>query len=459
MDERRTFLDDFAQAYSLADDRHFDERMLRHDRFRASWTPAWLNFRFIATAAAAVCLLGAILYWQSESHLVSATELLNRAVLAQDHERNTSGRVVYLKSRSLSCLAGRSSYLRTVSGKSSECQKLAESLASVNWDSEHPLSARAYRNWRQNLHRKQDSVRSDATSLVLTTTTAEGAVDEASLSVRPSDFEPLAVTLHFEELGSVEIREESETPRMPALTAATRQPVPERTPDPAGDISRLPEIDPLDLAETEAWLTLHRLDADGGFEATVLRSTSSVEVRGVVKDSERRQELTSNLHAIPHLAISLRTYEEAQPSDYDVFPRRDVGGLSEPLAKDWLKQTFPDAASSNAFQRQALATSKSIYGCAWTLSLVEAASLRLPAVLRARLDKVLAAQRTHLKGYLEALAGQVSPLIGPVEVTDIVTVEQAASLDAALTWLIFGSPPGAVSTEEQLERLRSALSR
>ena len=458
LSEYREFLQTASEAVSKLDDLRFEERIRRSDATRLTWRPSALWFRAAIGVAAAIFVTVAILYWQSETHIVSATELLDRAVLAQDR-LSPKGHNVYVRSGSAACAAREARLVATAPVDSPACDKVANSLARAKWDQAHPLSARAFRNWRQSLNRKQDAVQSKAGTLTVTTTTSEGPVSEASLSLQETTLTAKAITLRFTgDLGVVVIAEEPES--APAMASAPRpasMPAERVTPSPSLG-SSAPEVSPLDLAEVQAWIALHRAHADEGFEAVVIRTDASVEVQGVVNSEERRRELIAALASVPHLTVLLHTYADAQPDNYSLFPKRAPGGLSEPLAKDWLKQNFPGLASTT-FKKATLDISKSIYGRAWILNQLDAAYRRLPPATASRLDPILMDQGVALKQDLLALAGRLEPLIGSIEVAETVSFERASVIDSAVTWLIYGSVPEAGSLEEQTARLRTALAK
>jgi hypothetical protein len=226
--------------------------------------------------------------------------------------------------------------------------------------------------------------------------------------------------------------------------------VPEPAPSPTSS-------NPLDVAEVEAWLALDRVKAVSGYEALVVRTSSGLEVKAVVNDETRRQELASALAAIPGVRLSLHIYAEAKPADFEWFPKRDPGGVSPPLAEAWLKRQFPDADSANAFKRLALATAKDMHGRAFVLDRLENAALS--ASLRAQLEPMIAVQRANLQARLSELAAMLEPLIGRVDPALAVSPEAAESIDSAVTNLIFGSSLTAGSLASQIERLRTGLSR
>jgi hypothetical protein len=453
LESRQSFMDETSAAVSLLDDHSFATRLQSYEAPRRPFL-ARRPLRDALVSVAAACMVAAIIFSQSESHPVSAQELLDRAVLSQDG--SSPVHAVRMRSGSVTCIA---------TAPEPACDTIRNSLAASSWDTSHPLSARAFRTWRGNLHHKQDSVRATQSTLTLTTSTTEGMLHQASLSLRPSDFEPISLTMRFGSGAEIEISEEpAPAPSVnlagsPRVEPTARADAALGAPDPTPATPPLTPPNPLDAAEVEAWLALDRVKAVSGYEALVVRTSSGLEVKAVVNDETRRQELASALAAIPGIRLSLHIYADAKPADFDWFPKRDPGGVSPPLAEDWLKRQFADTDSANAFKSLALATAKDLHGRAFVLRILENAALRLPASLGAQLEPMIAVQRANLQARLSELAAMLEPLMGSVDPALAVSPEAAESIDSALTSLIFGSSPTAGSLASQIERLRAGLSR
>jgi hypothetical protein len=78
--------------------------------------------------------------------------------------------------------------------------------AHLNW--EDPLSPSSYDAWRNSLTRKQDEVTQVVDGrLTLTTTTAEGPIKEATITVRASDFHPVSEVFYLNDTRQVEVTE------------------------------------------------------------------------------------------------------------------------------------------------------------------------------------------------------------------------------------------------------------
>jgi hypothetical protein len=78
--------------------------------------------------------------------------------------------------------------------------------AGVDWN--QPISAFAYQVWHDHQHARTDRIaRSGVNLLTLTTTVPDGEVSEESLTVRDTDFHPVALRIGFRDSETVEIAE------------------------------------------------------------------------------------------------------------------------------------------------------------------------------------------------------------------------------------------------------------
>jgi hypothetical protein len=72
----------------------------------------------------------------------------------------------------------------------------------------------------------------------------------------------------------------------------------------------LPSAEQLDLAELHARLVLNRLNADSTEELEFSRSRSSVQVKGIVESTERKDALMAQLRQVPHVSPAIFSVEE-----------------------------------------------------------------------------------------------------------------------------------------------------
>ncbi len=88
-------------------------------------------------------------------------------------------------------------------------RRSGDSLASAGVDWNEPLSASGYQRWHDSQRVRQDEVtRIGHNLLKLTTVSAQGAVEQQSLTVREMDFHPVQRTIEFRDgSNTVEIAE------------------------------------------------------------------------------------------------------------------------------------------------------------------------------------------------------------------------------------------------------------
>lgn len=196
--------------------------------------------------------------------------------------------------------------------------RLAE--AGVKWD--EPLSAATYEDWHKRTHVTHDSVRAvGGKLLMLTTTTADGNVAEESLTVRATDFHPVARSISFRDTGNVEIAElnynvmpwSAADPSWfePASARAEVSDVPAMR-----EAIHLPHVLSgleLDEAELAARTALNQLHADTGEPISLVRGADGIDIKGVVDTNARKQEILSHLALIPNVHASILSAEEIGP--------------------------------------------------------------------------------------------------------------------------------------------------
>jgi hypothetical protein len=194
--------------------------------------------------------------------------------------------------------------------------------ANLNW--QDPLSVASYSAWYKSLGEKLDEVTTAGDDFItLKTTTSEGPIAEARITVRTTDFHPVAEDLRLKDTRQVEVHELAwEVLPMEAINVAIF--APEATPP--AEIGRPSIVTPQPLGLTEAELAeaelrarvaIHAEKADLGEQIELDRDMPrsgqrSVVVRGIVSTPERKNNLLAVLRVIPHVELRLQTVEEAQ---------------------------------------------------------------------------------------------------------------------------------------------------
>lgn len=194
--------------------------------------------------------------------------------------------------------------------------------AHLSW--QDPLSPANYRAWFKSLDEKRDEVTAIGDGYTtLKTTTSEGPIAQASITIRDSDFHPVAEDLWLQDSRHVEVHELAwQILPMEAINVAIFEPEPTLFPviKHPGIVSlEPPVVTDSELAEAElrARVALHAEKADLGeqidFDSDLPTvGHRSVVVQGVVGTPERRNDLIAALQGIPHIEVHLQTTEEAQ---------------------------------------------------------------------------------------------------------------------------------------------------
>jgi hypothetical protein len=363
-------------------------------------------------------------------------------------------------------------------------RELQQVLRDNQFDWQRPLSATAYQAWRERLSDKREEVsvveaQGQPRVLLLKTRVptapAPGRITEASLLVRASDWHPLEQRLRVkqtqgeEEYAISEIAfevtsahtldpaifaEASGSPVAPTLLAAeVAPPVETAAPD-------------LTIVEAQVRETLHRLKADLGEPLEIVRTSSSqLEVRGLLNTAQRKQELSAALQNIPHLAINLKTLDEAtreaaqkpQTSAAVVEESQEIGSAAPPIY-ELLEQRRPgqmDAEESRELANRALTNVEAAMAEAWALRRL---AERYPASELAQLNpaarrKIEAIVRDHLQSLrakAERARGTVKPLLLFVANDSTVTGDDWPGDWPGFANVIF-------KTVQQMERATSTL--
>ncbi len=287
-------------------------------------------------ASAALLTLGAVIclwLWHKTTPRISAGTFLQRAEAAEQIEVSPSETKVILqrvRMRTDSQTIERVIHRDVSSRRKPKQQPLDRQAAAlraklteagVKWD--EPLSVASYEEWHRHSRITREGVRKTGEALLtLTTTIADANVTEESLTVRAADFHPVARTISFRDEGSVEITE-LDYSMVPWSTIDQDwfEPVAKSAINDSG----LPVIHAvvplphalsdfeLDSAELAARTVLNQLRADTGEPINLVRSSTGIDVKGVVDTNARKRELLSRLQPIPNVHASILSTEEIGP--------------------------------------------------------------------------------------------------------------------------------------------------
>jgi DNA-directed RNA polymerase specialized sigma24 family protein len=202
--------------------------------------------------------------------------------------------------------------------------QLKDRLAQAGIDWNAPLSATGYQDWHDRQHVREDSItRAGKHLLKLTTTMPTGEVAQASLTVRDTDFHPVARTVELRAAGAIEIAELNyDVMPWSAINGDWFEPIAALHPGISGDVrtSVLPRF-PLHLTDTEldeaelgAQLVLREVGADTSERIEIARNPGSIVVRGIVATEVRKHEIETHLNLVPHVVSALYTFREVENS-------------------------------------------------------------------------------------------------------------------------------------------------
>lgn len=235
--------------------------------------------------------------------------------------------------------------------------ELEQVFSANHLDFRQPLSATGYEAWRESIGPKHEEVSrttfADRGEALTLKTTPEGpvglgAVVEAALVVRARDWHPVGQRWQVRGEGGDLVYELTETAyevvslntvspalfgEQPVTSSAATPTMPRGAPSPTPSFKPLPSAAELAVAELEARSALHRVGADLGEQIEVVRQPAGeVEVRGLTETAERKMELLAALQHIPHVALKIRTFEEAAreaASSRPSAPGRAAGAAAE----------------------------------------------------------------------------------------------------------------------------------
>jgi DNA-directed RNA polymerase specialized sigma24 family protein len=200
-------------------------------------------------------------------------------------------------------------------------QALRKKLSDAKLDWDNPLSAQNYQEWRDNLYREEDRIAKTGDNLLtITTNSQQSAIAQETITIKADSLHPVARTILFRDGESIEIAELSYNvlPWGPGIEQWF-EPLSDsssslRSPMQKSHIVPPTQLDEsqLDLAELNVLLVLQELHADTE-RLQVVRTPSSVLVKGVVESNDRKAELITHLQMADHVIADISSYQ-----DYDV---------------------------------------------------------------------------------------------------------------------------------------------
>lgn len=415
--------------------------------------------RMTAAGTAAACLVaGLLFFWNERVHAAGASKVLDEAVRIEQRVQDAPSRSrVRIYSGGASCASF-----------DDACSTLLRELQAARWDTNRPLSASAFRRWRDTLTLPYDRVTRTGHEVEISTTAVGGPIRNVRLRLDAGTLRARAARIvRPGALPAIDIVEAADAPPTTPYVAAAPSPAP-APPAIAAGVERAVEHstaaaharEPLLEAEILARLRLHGVRADEGYETIVRRVGGEVTVFGLFESVERKAAVFDALSGLEGVRADLKTFGEAQTGDDAPFGLREKAGSLPRLAGEWLERRFPVFEERTQFVNRVSELAGTLAGLAKTREEVsalvhEAAQQAIP--LSGDLARVL----HDLEGRTAATAGELAallePVIGPAHVSAPVTYEAARAIDSAVTRLFMGNNDTGADIESELTRLRTAL--
>lgn len=302
-----------------------------------------LPVRYLAIAA--VVLLGVFtVYRLTRPVQVSAAELLTRAAAVQ--------RPAGIKKR-IRVQAGGRSFVRpavyrgAARNEANPELRLLFQTARYSWDD--PLSVQSYTSWRNQLSDFRDEVADAGSAYIIRTTTSQGTLAEAALTLSRHDLQPLQSTLRFKSGGVVEIA--------PTEEMLLAEAPPEPPPAPRQEPTRLAPAACTPAQQLRVLSALHTIQADLAEPIELHCDSGRLVVTAIGLPASRQRQLLDALSPVPDL--DLRFEEPRARSSAPAAPPETGAVLTSELLAQ-LEVSLGGPAPLQQFVDRALDTSDSI---------------------------------------------------------------------------------------------------
>jgi hypothetical protein len=381
----------------------------------------------------------------------NASELLKDAMQSEVHLPPAAAYRIQIGEES--CARGAQSDKLVFTAKSDRCKRAMKHLQASKWGYSNPLTAKAYAEWRNSLHQRNDRVTKGERSWEVATSTNEGEVREARLEMRVPDYHPTKLTLDFDDQEEVNISESIE-PVSPVEIATAVATIPPK-------VHSLEVDDPVDLLEANAWSTLYKLGADSGWEGIVVRNGSQVEVEAIADNKEQKQKFLVAFAAYPEIDVKVHSSTDAAGQESVLPDRMRPDGDEAGLADGWLEQQFPDTDSRAKYSNQTLRYSRQILGRTFFLDQLQQREQALRRCSCAKeLSRLVAGETRLLLALQGELSSDLQPLTGRLNhpPSRVLTFSQAQELDFDLGTIFFRSTgPDQAALNTRIQEIGSLL--
>jgi hypothetical protein len=330
--------------------------------------------KWVGAVAAAMAGVIFWVYVASSPAVMSASELLTRAVAAQNPPVSaaTGGRL-HVVHQKMQIRSGNQTVVRDFQWTQ------GSPISQARWDGQSdplswsaPMTAEGFAGWRDSLRQKKDTVKRAGGLLTLDTATSQGAITDAWIVVRAGDFHPVEQHLRFandQRLDFVELAFQVDKPQpaaepLSAIAVAQAPSRPAGVPPPPG-VTGLPPAD-LDEVELQLRYTLfvHKWDRDE--DLVIGRDSGQVTLTGTISSPEREQDMRAILSTLPNVRFSVDLPASADNQAaklVQAIPPQD----QVPLLKAVLERTFVSRDERLAFENGCLADSDAALSHAWAL--------------------------------------------------------------------------------------------
>ena len=269
-----------------------------------SGAPRWA---FATGLAALIVLLSLNQLRQAPS--VQAASILRKAVaISESHPRAAHRiRVRTSHQQEFTRMAGAQAAVLAVA----EAQAVSALFQAAHYDWDDPLSARAFQQWRDQQVHKTDEVTTVSNPQLpswaytqIKTTSPEGEIESATLTLNQGDYQPLEEVLEFRDHEWVELSEISEGD-IAGGTLGRHVDIPVRAAEPPSRPAALsPESSASISDELQVLSALSASEADLGDPVEVSLAGGKVKVIGGDGISPRRQDqIRASVAEIPHVEV------------------------------------------------------------------------------------------------------------------------------------------------------------
>jgi hypothetical protein len=287
----------------------------------------WVGNRMSSLLASAVIITAAaallLMVWQRSASPILPAQLLQRAAATDAVVSSGNPGVVYQKVRITTAHLAieheiyrdpRGVRTRRAEQAKGDSVAIRETLAKAGVDWDRPLASSSFQGWHDRQTVITDEVRAEEGNLItIVSRVPSGWITAESLTVRASDFHPVARRIETRSSEPIEIAEVSYAV-LPwdGVNEALFEPLGRPVHDSAVLVPSPPTPTDLDSAELAARVTLNDLHADQGEQISITRTDRAVEVKGVVETDERRRELVRSLGLLPRVKTDILSLAELQ---------------------------------------------------------------------------------------------------------------------------------------------------